>query len=110
MEVARVEARAVTVLRMALWYAADSGYEGPGKDWHRLPAEGLAELILRGEHLAVLRSLEFAKKFRPWGVRLAADTFMGMTPPRNIAWNRWREHQVAIQSVDPLEYLDPFIG
>jgi len=111
MEGTRVEARDVTVLRMAIFEAERCDYDGPGKNWHCWPDENLAEVIARGEHLPVLRSPEFARKF--WHLKLTGGT---MTQPRDLITNRitadldrWKEHHTAIQNVDPLEYLDPFI-
>ena len=121
MEATLVEPREVTVLRMALWHATNNGYDGPGKDWHWRSKEVLADRIARGDHLPLLRSIEFARKFRPWGLRVVGYTLASTTTlsdalaslvPTQItaeALTRWKEHHAAIQNADPLEYVAPYI-
>lgn len=121
MEAALVEPREVTVLRMALWHATNGGYDGPGKDWHRRSKEVLTDRIARGDHIPLLRSLEFAQKFRPWGLCVVGytlaqtatlDDALEFLVPTRITpqgLNRWKEHHAAIQGTDPLEYIAPYI-
>lgn len=110
-----LDGRQETTLRMAMYEAERNGYDGPGKDWHGLPAPKLAEIIAAGEHLPVLRSEAFAMKF--WHLRLVGYSFAGTSPPVNLTYNEittekldaWKQHHVKIQNADPLEYLASFI-
>lgn len=93
------------MLGVVMRRAYSRGYRGPGHLWGSLAPEQLAEILANGEHVPVLRSMDFCMSF--WVKRrlfevpgTGGDTVEGI-----VGDLEWEVHQRALEKhPDPLAY------